>query len=168
MVVVIFNLIWKLLTLFRNIIAPYFAISEDILYIIFIIINITIWIFAINNYRKDKDSFDSNIQNIVRQVKNYFIIVAFLYVILFLQDVKSYYPIVVDISFTFALMIYVVIKSRSFTKSIKIMFDLILMQVGAVTLTALIVRLWTYPCPNVIQIGLYMAYILIMWAVSIM
>ena len=96
MVVVIFNLIRKLLTLFRNIIAPYFAISEDILYIIFIIINITIWIFAINNYRKDKDSFDSNIQNIVRQVKNYFIIVAFLYVILFLQDVKSYYPIVVD------------------------------------------------------------------------
>ena len=165
MVVVIFNLIWKLLTLFRNIIAPYFAISEDILYIIFIFFNITIWIFAINNYRKD---VDSNIRQVVHQVKTYFIIESFLYIILFLLDVKSYYPIVVDISFTLALMIYVVIKSRAFTKSIKIMFDLILMQVGAVTLTALIVRLWTSPCPKVIKVTLYMAYILIMWAVSVM
>lgn len=165
MVVVIFNLIWKLLTLFRSIIAPYFAISEDILYIIFIFFNITIWIFAINNYRKD---VDSNIRQVVHQVKTYFIIESFLYIILFLLDVKSYYPIVVDISFTLALMIYVVIKSRAFTKSIKIMFDLILMQVGAVTLTALIVRLWTSPCPKVIKVTLYMAYILIMWAVSVM
>ena len=87
---------------------------------------------------------------------------------LFLLDVKTYYPIVVDISFTIALLLYVVIKSRQFSKSVKIMFDLILMQVGAVTLTALIVRLWTYPLPMVLKIGLYITYVLIIWLVSIM